>query len=126
MSTRRERREQPTKTAAQAAAVLRWLTVAVLGLLGVAYVAWLSGLEPWQDFARRIWGPLVWLIKNPPSEGLTPILAAVLVIVMFFEPLYEFITDLDEVLGAKRRQEPAADKVANPPEKNGGPVSGGS
>lgn len=101
-----------------AAFVLRVSTAAVLGLLVYAYVVWLRGSPGDQDqlLAKKIWAPVVWLIRNPPDVGLTTLAGVVLVIVVFFEPIHDFIMDLDEIFTAKRRQPEAAEKkTTNPP-----------
>lgn len=106
--------ERPaTKAAAIAAKSIRVLSAFSVGLLLVAYVAWLFGRD---DIAMRIYEPLVWIILNPPDPTLAVLLAGLVLIVLFFEPMHEFFMDLEEAQGWRRRAPPARgrDQHENP------------
>lgn len=107
--------------ASVAACVLRWMTALAVLALSIAYVCWLVGSVESQDFAKRIWAPVVWLIRNPPDATLVTLLAILVAVVMFFEPMHDFISNLEEVLGAKRKAEPSKREStsSNPPGEAG-------
>lgn len=65
-----ERRTPTIATGASVAAcVLRWMTALVVLALSIAYVCWLVGSVEWQDFAKRIWAPVVWRTASDGATG---------------------------------------------------------
>jgi len=106
-----------------AALALRVACGAFLLLLLVAYVLWLCG--EYLALARRIWAPVVWIVQNPPDPTLTVITAAVVLTALFFEPAHDFISELEEGLGLKRRQKVETIMGENPPDTQNPPMSEG-
>jgi hypothetical protein len=99
--------------AERAVCAIRIATALASALLVVAYGASLLGCD---DIAKTISEPLVWILLNPPDPTLAVLLAGLVMIVLFFEPMHEFFMDLEEAQGWRRRAPPARgrDRDENP------------